>query len=199
MEEIVKLKEETVFVCGDMNGHVGRDADGYHGIHGGHGYGQRNEGGEMLLEFAAATGLVICNTLFVKDENKLITYESGDGKSAIYFVLVRKSERPMVSDVKVINGEACLTQHKLVICKVRISERVRPRKDKLKFMPKVKIWKLKKKDVKEIFRTEVESNMTGKAEDKVEEIWNCIKGSMVKAANKVCGMTKGKPARCRET
>jgi hypothetical protein len=199
MEEIVKLKEETVFVCGDMNGHVGRESDGYHGIHGGHGYGQRNEGGEMLLEFAAATGLVICNTLFVKDENKLITYESGDGKSAIDFVLVRKSERPMVSDVKVINGEACLTQHKLVICKVRISGRVRPRKDKLKFVPKVKIWKLKKKDVKEIFREEVESNMTGKAEDTVEEIWNCIKGSMVKAANKVCGMTKGKPARCRET
>ena len=45
----------------------------------------------MLLEFAAATGLVICNTLFVKDENKLFTYESGDGKSAIDFVLVRKS------------------------------------------------------------------------------------------------------------
>ena len=44
MEEIVKLKEETVFVCGDMNGHVGTESDGYHGIHGGHGYGQRNEG-----------------------------------------------------------------------------------------------------------------------------------------------------------
>ena len=41
MEEIVKLKEEKVFVCGDMYGHVGRDEDGYHG---GHGYGQRNEG-----------------------------------------------------------------------------------------------------------------------------------------------------------
>ena len=67
---------------------------------------------------------------------------------------------------------------------------MRPRKDKFKFMPKVKIWKLKKKNVKEIFRAEVESNMAGKAEDTVE-IWNFIKGSMVKAANKVCGMTKG--------
>ena len=56
-----------------------------------------------------------------------------------------------------------------------------------------------KDDVKEIFREEVESNMAGKAEDTVEKIWNCIKGSMVKAANKVCGMTKGKPARCRKT
>ena len=78
----------------------------------------------------------------MKDENKLITYESGDGKSAIDFVLVRKSERPMVSDVKVINGEACLTQHKLVICKVRFSRRVIPKKDKFKFMPKVEIWRL---------------------------------------------------------
>ena len=44
MEEIAKLKEETVFVCGDLNRHVGRDVDCYHGIHGGHGYDQRNEG-----------------------------------------------------------------------------------------------------------------------------------------------------------
>ena len=26
---------ESLFVCGDMNGHVGKEADGYHGVHGG--------------------------------------------------------------------------------------------------------------------------------------------------------------------
>jgi len=33
-----------------MNGHVGSDANGYEGIHGGCGYGERNEEGNRFLE-----------------------------------------------------------------------------------------------------------------------------------------------------
>ena len=33
---------EILFVSGDMNGHVGKEADGYHGVHGGNGFGSRN-------------------------------------------------------------------------------------------------------------------------------------------------------------
>ena len=33
-----------------MNGHVGSDANGYEGIHGGCGYGVRNEEGNRFLE-----------------------------------------------------------------------------------------------------------------------------------------------------
>jgi hypothetical protein len=33
---------ESLFVCGDMNGHVGKEAAGYHGVHGGNGFGSRN-------------------------------------------------------------------------------------------------------------------------------------------------------------
>ena len=29
------LKQESIFIGSDMNGHVGRDADGYGGVHGG--------------------------------------------------------------------------------------------------------------------------------------------------------------------
>ena len=45
---------ESLFVCGDMKGHVGKEADGYHGVHGGKGFGSRNMEGELLLEFACA-------------------------------------------------------------------------------------------------------------------------------------------------
>src|SRR6267154_1811727 len=43
-------QEEFVVIGGDMNGHVGAKADGYEGVHGGKGYGERNTEGEMLLE-----------------------------------------------------------------------------------------------------------------------------------------------------
>jgi exonuclease III len=33
---------ESLFVRGDMNGHVGKEADGYHGVHGGNRFGSRN-------------------------------------------------------------------------------------------------------------------------------------------------------------
>ena len=33
--------KEIVIPCGDWNGHVGREAAGYEGVHGGSGYGER--------------------------------------------------------------------------------------------------------------------------------------------------------------
>lgn len=37
---------EIMFICGDLNGHVGEKAEGYQGIHGGHGFGTHNTEGE---------------------------------------------------------------------------------------------------------------------------------------------------------
>ena len=44
------------------------------GTHGGFGYGSRNADGSRILEFADGLNLVICNTLFTKQETKLVTY-----------------------------------------------------------------------------------------------------------------------------
>ena len=55
-------KQESIFIGSDMNGHDGRDADGYGGVHGGMGFGTRNAEGEGILEFGDAVG----NTFFKK-------------------------------------------------------------------------------------------------------------------------------------
>ena len=60
-----KLKGKYV-VLGDLNGHVGRDVDGYEGVHGGNGFGDRNAEGEAILEFATCFSLVVTNTFFMK-------------------------------------------------------------------------------------------------------------------------------------
>ena len=52
-------KQENTFISSDMNGHVGRDADGYGGVHGGIGFGTRNAEGERILEFGDAVGIVM--------------------------------------------------------------------------------------------------------------------------------------------
>src|SRR6267154_544813 len=58
MERRLEEEEEFVVVGGDKNGHVGAKADGYEGVHGGKGYGERSTEGEMLLEFADAMKFV---------------------------------------------------------------------------------------------------------------------------------------------
>ena len=82
--------KEIVIPCGDWNGHVGREAAGYEGDHEGSGYGERNADGDRVLEFAVANDFVIGNTFFVKRDSHLITYQSGNAKTQIDFILLRK-------------------------------------------------------------------------------------------------------------
>ena len=103
-------------VLGDMNGHVGRDVDGFEGVHGGNGFGDRNAEGEAILEFAICFDLV-ANTFFTKETQKLVKYESGGVSSVVDYVLTRKNS---MKEVKVIPGEACVPQHKLVVMDMRI-------------------------------------------------------------------------------
>ena len=78
---------EVLIPGGDWNGHVGRAADGFEEVHGGNGYGVRNDDGGRLLDFAVAHDLVIGNTLFKKRNSHLITYASGDHETQVDYIL----------------------------------------------------------------------------------------------------------------
>jgi len=62
----VQNKTSNCIVMGDFNRHVGSSVNGYEGVHGGHGWGERNKGGERLPEFADSFDMVIGNTFFRK-------------------------------------------------------------------------------------------------------------------------------------
>ncbi|XP_075080027.1 uncharacterized protein LOC107779330 [Nicotiana tabacum] len=47
---------EKLFIGGDFNGHIGSNAGVYDEVHGGFGFGERNEGGTSLLDFAKSFG-----------------------------------------------------------------------------------------------------------------------------------------------
>ena len=109
-----------LIIAGDLNGHVGKSTSGYSNVHGGFGYGTRNPEGERILEFCLALDLVVCNTMFKKPDNKLITFSSGGNQTQIDYILVRPSDKKMVRDVKVIPGEEAFTQHRLVVCDLTV-------------------------------------------------------------------------------
>jgi hypothetical protein len=57
---------EKLFIGGDLYGHVGSTRVGFNVVHGGFGYGSRNQEGEGILNFALAYDLIVANTLFKK-------------------------------------------------------------------------------------------------------------------------------------
>ena len=156
---------ESLFVCGDMNGHVGKEADGYHG---GNGFGSRNMEGEMPLEFACAMDLVIANTMFIKGEAKKITYESGGCKTVVDYILVRESDRAKLKDVKVIPGEACIPQHKLLVSVAHLGAKIN--KKRKEFVSRQKVWCLKEPDIQRRFVEKVQASESNRDAEDLENI-----------------------------
>ena len=77
--------------------------------------------GKMILESAEAMRMIIANTWFKKNgTEKKVTFAKDNCKTAIDFIMVRKNERSMVTDVNVIRTEAFIPQHKLLIYNIRL-------------------------------------------------------------------------------
>ncbi|XP_065318916.1 uncharacterized protein LOC135926911 [Gordionus sp. m RMFG-2023] len=84
--------EEGIILAGDLNGHLGASNEGYEGVHVGFSYGMRNLEGERILEFSDAMDMIVCNTMFKKESEKLVTYKSGSTKSAVDYLLLRRCD-----------------------------------------------------------------------------------------------------------
>ena len=85
-------ENEKVFLGGDFNGNISRDARNYNSAHARFGLEARNESGENLLEFALAKLLVIANSIFRKKDEHLITYKSGGHATQVDYFLVHKGD-----------------------------------------------------------------------------------------------------------
>ncbi|XP_070046697.1 uncharacterized protein [Nicotiana tomentosiformis] len=84
---------EQLFIGGDFNSHIGATSGGYDGVHGGFGFGVRNEGGTSLLDCATTFDLVIVNSCFLKREEQLVTFQNSLAKAQIDYLLLRKCDR----------------------------------------------------------------------------------------------------------
>ena len=90
---------------------------------------------------------------FKKEDSKLITYQSGDNRSMIHYLMVRKTDRCLV---KVISSEECVPQHQMVIGRLVIP--MKPQKKKIvMFVPKPRLWKLKDEETARLFTHEMEA------------------------------------------
>ncbi|KAJ7942760.1 Retrovirus-related Pol polyprotein LINE-1 [Quillaja saponaria] len=92
LEEIIQGVPlgEKLFIGADLNGHVGSTNEGFELVHGGYGYGVKNEGGESILDFAVAYDLILANTQARKDAKKAVREARGKACEGLYQKLETK-------------------------------------------------------------------------------------------------------------
>ena len=181
-------------MCGDLNGHVGESTSGFDGIHGGHGFGTRNTEGTRILDFCTAANFAVANTFFVKEEGRLITYRSGKNQSQVDYIFVRRNDLRFVRDTKVINGEECAPQHKLLVADIHLyAGKVKP-----KVIPVRRcVWKLKKPKFCEQYHSQVQNAVdnTSFSSNDVEIVWKDIKSCVIDSFDATCGWSKANQQR----
>ncbi|XP_059294748.1 uncharacterized protein LOC132047769 [Lycium ferocissimum] len=129
LDEVVRgiPPTEKLFIGGYFNGHIGSSTGGYNDEHGGFGFGDRNRGGILLLEFVKAFGLVVANSSFPKRKQHLITFHSSTAVTQINFLLLRKDDKGHCKDCKFILSENLTTQHKLLVMGLEIKREKKKR------------------------------------------------------------------------
>ena len=78
---------ERLLICGDLNGHVRSEIDGFEGVHEGFGFKKRNVEGDIIFETADALNLVVLNTWFKKEEGRSATHENGECWTVVDYIL----------------------------------------------------------------------------------------------------------------
>ena len=183
----VENANEVLICLGDFNGPIGKKVDGFEGVHGGFGIGKRNLEGRLLLEFCVEKDLCVGKSWFKKKDSKKVTFNGGRSGKEIYFVLMKKRQRKFLMDVRVLGGEL---QHKLL--KVVLDRRwlKNARSSCAKKEYRTKVWKLLNEDIKTKFSEKMEV-LYEKCDE--QNAWLKYKSSVLKAAEEVCGTSKGRP------
>ncbi|GJV91045.1 aminopeptidase M1 [Tanacetum coccineum] len=125
LDDLVRVCSTTqqLIIAGDLNGHIGENADGFSSVHGDFGYGVRNDKGRTILEFAATHDLAVINSFFKKRDVHLITFHNGDHDTQIDYMLVRKGDLRLCKDCKkYLYGEAAEAFRATVIEGVSLEE-----------------------------------------------------------------------------
>jgi hypothetical protein len=78
------LINKKLFIGGDLNDHVCTTNIGFEGVHGGFGYGDRNQEGKNIFDLAVGY-----RTFFRKSRSLLVTFSSAKNSCQINFVLTR--------------------------------------------------------------------------------------------------------------
>jgi Reverse transcriptase (RNA-dependent DNA polymerase)/Endonuclease/Exonuclease/phosphatase family len=178
--------DEYLIIGGDLNGHVGATRDGYEHHHGGQGYGNRNDDGCRVLDFAEAHDLAIANTFFKKRLSHLVTYASGGRTTQIDYWLIQRRNLKLVSNAKVIPSDNIAPQHRMLVLDMQLDIGQHQRTP-ITGPAHTKWWRLKehKNQLKSLL-----DHVNVDLSQPVNTAWNDLAEQIQSAAREALGQTK---------
>ena len=89
-------QSEKLFTGGDFDSYIGMKAVRYDTAHGDFGYGERNNGGVSILNFAVGYELLVANSYFKRTDDHLVTFKSYITNTQIDYFFIRTNNRKVV-------------------------------------------------------------------------------------------------------
>nr|XP_009761666.1 PREDICTED: uncharacterized protein LOC104213818 [Nicotiana sylvestris] len=146
-----------------------------------------NGGGTSLLEYAKAFELVIANSYYPKKAEHLITFRSTVAKTQIDYLLLRKCDRGLCTDCKVIPSENLTTQHMFLIMDLEVSW-TRKKRD-MSGIPRVRWGSLTKEKAQELGEKLLALGAWRSSGD-ASCMWSTTANCIREAAREVLGVSK---------
>ena len=119
-------KQDLIYVLGDFNAKIGIETDqDDREVKGAHCLGNRNDRGQMLLDFCTENQLVVGNSLFKQHPRRLFTWTSPDGKTKnqIDYILIQKRWQSSLHNAKTYPGADCGSDHELLVATIKMKMR----------------------------------------------------------------------------
>lgn len=204
-ETLTDIKESTAnttLILGDFNARVGTKDEISEHVLGSYGEKHKNGNGRRLIEFCKENDMIVANTFFKHKDIHTYTRElpSRNERSVLDYILINKTDRTLIDDVKARRGPEIYSDHYMVVAKINKKLYIPNKNEKRNVEHKkqyktIKIYKLRDAETRGIYRQKVSeeirrmgSNVEFNEMD-VEDAWALYKNIMFKAAEEACGVT----------
>ena len=189
-------KSDVTIVMGDLNAKIGSNNQGREKIMGKHGLGDKNENGDLFLDFCEMNELVVGGSVFPHRDMLKVTWKSPDHvtENQIDHITISKRWRRILEDVRSKRGADEGTDHVLVVTKLRIKI-AKVKKEGEERSPKYNIIKLQQRKVQEEFRVVLSNRFEALASEDdgtIEGKWKRFKTSFTESSEEVLGHKKNK-------
>ena len=178
-----KKRQDILIIAGDFNTKVWRMRNKEeNGTVGNAGLGERNERGEIFVDFALANQLAIKNTMYQKHPRRLNTWTLPDGntKNQIDYILLEKRWTTTMQGITTKPNADCETDHELLVATMKLKL-----KHKKKFTRPIRY---DLQEIKEEFNIETKNRFEALLEDieekEPDEIANEAKRIFMETAEK---------------
>jgi len=180
---------DRLLLLGDFNARAGREHELWRNIIGKQGMGNCNDNGLLLLGLCAEQELFITNTQFRLPNRFKITWKHPRSKHwhILDYAIVRQQHKNEVLITRSMPGaDDCWTDHQLLITKLKLTIKRKPRNIQQNEARRHDTGKLKDPDTSQAFQAAIQQNLPAR-ELSVDAEWTNIQDAINETARTIIG------------